>query len=124
MRKKDYFERDECVNYCVRSSDNLSINREDGGTVMENLSIKSCNGKNSVVKCQVRYRGGWICASNYFICRRQDWRRAFLRGGNVRREIRGLQPSVAILQHKPKQKSEKVKFGKCGYLYSSLCLKM
>ena len=27
---------------------------------------KSCNGKSCVVKCQVWYRDGWICASNYF----------------------------------------------------------
>jgi len=41
----------------------------------------------------------------------------------VRREIRGLQPSAANLQHSPKQKSEKIKFGKYGYLCGSLCLK-
>jgi len=27
---------------------------------------KGVNGNGSVVKCQVRYRVGWICASNYF----------------------------------------------------------
>ena len=36
------------------------------------------------------------------------------RGGNVRREIRGLQPSVAILQHRPKQKSEELNLAGAG----------
>ena len=78
-----------------------------------------------IVWLSARYGTGAVgfAPLTIFKCRRQDWRRAFLRGGNVRREIRGLQPSVAILQHSPKQKSEEIKFGKCGYLCSSQCLK-
>jgi len=47
------------VSYCVRRIDNLSINGEGSGTILENRSMKSCNGKNSVVKCQVPGRSGF-----------------------------------------------------------------
>ena len=89
----------------MRKIDNRSIMKRRRNCI-GNQSTEDEIGKKHI-GCQVLERPGFAPLV-FFWCRRQGLRRAFSRGGNVRREIRGLQPSAANLQHSPKQKSEKL----------------
>ena len=76
-----------------------------------------------MVRCQV-YRGGQDFAPLIFFPADAGSRRAFPRGGNVRRETKAL-CLVAIFAIQSKRKAERIEFSECGYfVWSPALVKM
>jgi len=105
VREKDELERDECIDYCT-SSKNRSIK-------LWQRRCKICQWRvvnGTVLWLSARYgtRSVGFAPLAFFKMTTQIASCISSGRGNVRREIRGLQPSAANLQHSPKQKSEKL----------------
>jgi hypothetical protein len=102
--KRQFGARWVCVNYCT-SSNYRSIK-----TWWRNCKIcqpKVENGNGSVVKCQVRYQVGWICASNDFQNDNADGVVHFLRRGGMYGAKSGASSPVLQFCNTAQSKSQK-----------------
>ena len=121
VRKKDNLERDECVWTTARVV-TIDQPRRDGGTVKSvNQKLKTV----TVVWLSARYGTGSVGFAPLTIFKMTTRMASciFSAGGECTARNPGPPAQCCNFATQPKTKVRKIRFSKCGYLCSSLCLK-